>query len=83
MRTSLCKGCGRKIGWIETVNGKAMPVDPKMILYWQNPQGIAAVVAPNGEVVKADLTGPDDAATGLGYTSHFATCPAAAGFRRR
>lgn len=38
---SECKGCGEEIEWIETTNGKRMPVNP----------GKITVVTPRGEVV--------------------------------
>ena len=28
-----CRECGKEIRWIKTTAGKAMPVDPKPVLY--------------------------------------------------
>ena len=83
MRSSLCRGCGQKIVWIETWKGKDMPCDPEQVVYWENRAGKSVVVTRSGEIVRADLSGPEDAAGGVGYISHFATCQAAGRFRRR
>jgi len=32
MDTSPCRGCGQEIGWIETVKGASMPVDPEKVI---------------------------------------------------
>lgn len=31
-----CKGCGKKILWIETVDGKRIPLDPSPPVYSQH-----------------------------------------------
>lgn len=82
MRISVCKGCGAPIVWIKTESGKSMPCDAEQIVYWQKAGGREKVVTPNGEVISCELTGNPDRATGAGYRSHFATCPAADKFRR-
>ena len=82
MKTSICKGCGRLIGWIRTTGGKAMPVDPDKVFYWQSAAGQNKIVTPRGEIVSAHLDGPSEACTGQGYISHWATCPQAEAFRR-
>lgn len=82
-RTYPCRGCGRPIVWIKTLGGKSMPCDPEPVTYWKDPNGTHKVVTPNGEVVTADIDGFPKTATGMGYVSHFATCPNAAEFRRR
>lgn len=81
MKTSICKGCGRLIGWIRTTGGKAMPVDPDKVFYWQSAEGQNKIVTPKGEIVSAHLDGPSEACTGQGYISHWATCPKAEAFR--
>lgn len=82
MKTSICKGCGRLIGWIRTSAGKSMPVDPDQVSYWQSAKGKSKIVTPNGEILSAHLDGPIEKCTGLGYMSHFATCPQAEAFRK-
>lgn len=78
-----CKSCGADIIWIKTAAGKSIPCDSDARTYWKNPHGSDVIVTPNGEVYKADLTGDLAQATGIGYISHFATCPAADKFRKK
>lgn len=77
-----CKGCGADIVWIKTPGGKSMPCDSAQLTYWKNSHGSDIIVTPNGEVFRANLTGDLAQATGIGYRSHFATCPAANKFRK-
>ena len=60
-----------------------MPCNAKEVVYWENKDGKANIVRPNGEVVRADLEGEEGEETGIGYISHFATCPNANSHRRR
>lgn len=68
-----CKSCGAEIIWIKTAGGKKIPCDAEEVTYWAG-KG-AKIVTPNGEVINASLTGPTQKALGIGYISHFATCP--------
>lgn len=83
MSSSICKACGAPIIWIKTSGGKAMPCDAELVTYWQKAGGKAKIVTPNGEVYSAELQGDLNKATGIGYISHFATCPYANSFRRK
>ena len=76
-----CRGCGREIIWIRTPGGKAMPCDPEQVMYWAREKGQKKIVTPNGEVISCTLTGNAEKATGLGYISHWSTCPEAGRFR--
>lgn len=78
-----CKSCGAPIVWIKMAGGKSMPCDADQVLYWQQAGGSQKIVTPNGEVLSAELRGDPDKATGIGYISHFATCPNADQHRRR
>lgn len=60
-----------------------VPCNAKEVVYWENKDGKANIVRPNGEVVRADLEGEEGEETGIGYISHFATCPNANSHRRR
>ena len=71
-----CRECGKEIRWIKTTAGKAMPVDPKPVLYWVVPGGAARIVTPEGKVLSCALQGATKDVTGLGYTPHWATCAA-------
>lgn len=82
MRTVKCYGCGAPIVWIRTFGGKSMPCDPDQILYRARAGAPGKIVTPNGEVLSCDLDVDSDDATGIGYVSHFSTCPQAQRFRR-
>ena len=73
-----CKGCGAPIIWI----GK-MPCDPEQVVYWQKPKAKGKIVTPNGEVISCEFSGEQNAATGIGYIPHWATCPQASQFKRK
>lgn len=83
MKTCSCRGCGAPIVFIRTPAGKAMPCDAEPVTYWQNARGPYKIVTPNGEVISAKLEGDLQKATGIGFVSHFATCPKANQFRRK
>lgn len=70
-RFSNCRGCGALIVWIPTPGGKAMPCDPRQLIYWQKKGGSQKIVTRNGEVVSAELDGSREEATGIGYMSHY------------
>lgn len=71
---------------IKTINGKNMPVNARLITYRvpKEGKGKERIVTPNGETVSAEIVQPGTQdATGVGYISHFATCPVANMFRRK
>lgn len=76
-----CKSCGADIIWIKTATS-SMPCDPQPCFYRLDKKGDASIVTQNGEVVKATLVDPPKA-FGIGYISHFATCPSVAQHRKR
>ena len=82
-RTTQCRGCGADIAFIKTVAGKTMPVNPEEVAYEQKAGGSLKIVTPNGEVLSAERPADPEKATGIGYISHFATCPAADRFSGR
>ena len=70
--------------WIRTAAGKSMPCDAEPALYKAREGAAGKIITGNGTVLSADIGGlaafePD----GVGYVSHFATCPAAEQFRRK
>jgi hypothetical protein len=83
MKRGKCRGCGAEIVWIKTSSGKSMPCDPKPVLYWEKAKAPGKVVTPNGETLSCKFQGDIDAATGIGYISHFSTCPKAVNFKRK
>lgn len=81
---SKCKSCGAEIIWIKMKGtGKAMPVDAKKITYSENlhpgAKDALTLVTENGTIVRTQF---DPGGDKVGYTSHFATCPNAAQFRK-
>ena len=80
---SKCRSCGAEIVWIKMASGKKMPCDASPVTYWAKMGGTEKIVTPNGEVVSCELQGDHADATGIGYISHFSTCPNAAKHRRR
>lgn len=82
MRTVPCRGCGAEIWFIKTVAGKTIPVNPEEVAYEQKAGGSLKIVTPNGEVLSAERPADPQKATGIGYISHFATCPASDSFRK-
>lgn len=81
MRIGKCRGCGAPIVWIRTPGGKSMPCDLLQVVYRARAGAPGKIVTPNGEVLSADIDVPPDQATGIGYVSHFETCPQAGRFR--
>ena len=63
--------------------GKAMPVDAAPISYSENlcpgAKDALTLVTENGTIVRTQF---DPGGDKVGYTSHFATCPNAAQFRK-
>ena len=82
MRITKCRACGADIGFIKTVAGKTIPVNPEEVAYEQKAGGSLKIVTPNGEVLSAERPADPQKATGIGYISHFATCPEADRFRK-
>ena len=82
-----CKGCGAEIRWIKTTNGKAMPVDPDPLSIIPGQFGSTVVVTEDGRTFLGQSGIYIDARTTPGaiegFTSHFATCPAARSFRKK
>ena len=82
MKISQCRACGAEIMFIKSVAGKTIPVNAEQITYQQKAGGSLKVVTPNGEVISGELAGDPQKATGIGFISHFATCPEADKFRK-
>lgn len=83
MKRGNCRGCGADIVWIQTTAGKSMPCDPEPVIYWAKKGASGKVVTPNGEVISCVFEGDINKATGIGYISHFSTCPEAGSFRNK
>lgn len=78
-----CKGCGRQVIWIKTKAGKNMPVDTTLHCYRKDPNGKEKIVTEHGDVVTGNIVyASHEEADGMGYISHFATCPQAGNFKK-
>lgn len=82
LRVTQCRGCGANIVFIKSVAGKTIPCNAEEIAYVQKADGDLKIVTPNGEVLSGSVPDDPQKATGIGYISHFATCPAADSFRK-
>ena len=80
MTTSACESCGAAVVWAITAQAKRMPVDEQpvrggSVALEQRTPG----APPLARIIPAQLRGTR---TDL-HTSHFATCPHAASWRKR
>ena len=78
-----CYGCGRQILWVKTRTGKNMPCNAQLVNYKRDPGGKEKIVTPSGDVVSGTTVSNPVEADGVGYISHFATCPMAKSFSRK
>lgn len=79
-----CKRCGAPIRMIKTRSGKFMPVDSEPVSIIVDQKSRAFYVTLGGDVIRgARQTGFPTGNEVAAFTSHFATCPAAAEFRKR
>jgi hypothetical protein len=85
MHTTPCRKCGEPIGFITSVNGRRIPVDPdleavRLVLKGRE----VCLVQEDGQVVVGTPANPHEAGVFVrGYVSHFDTCPFSDSFRRR
>jgi hypothetical protein len=82
MSLGVCRACGRQIKFIKTPAGKHMPCDPEAVAYWQNDKAKGKIVRADGIVVSCEFEGEMGTETGVGWKSHFGTCPKADRVRR-
>lgn len=78
-----CKSCGADIIFLGSKNGKPIPCNAEQTMYWARKGAKGRVVTPNGEVISCVFDGDLNAATGIGYIPHWATCPGANQFRKK
>ena len=82
-RATKCRGCGKEICFIKSINGKSIPVDPDPISFIPEADYDKFVMmdgtVQRGQVVEETVK----TETVIGYRSHWATCPAAEDFRRK
>ena len=78
----VCRSCGKPIIWIKTPAGKSMPCDPAPVSYKAEQGAKGKVVTNFGETISAELNVDLHRADGIGYISHWSTCPFAERHRR-
>lgn len=83
MTNPRCRACGKPIIWMKTAAGKTMPCDPDLRWYWAREDGSQRILTHSGELVRCELTGNRDEATGLGRTPHWGNCTQPDQFRKR
>lgn len=83
LRKTSCKSCGAKIKFIRNRAGRWIPVDDYPVTYKADYNGKDRLVTADGDVIACKSGVDTSEATGIGYVSHFATCPNAATHRRR
>ena len=83
LRTTNCRACGERIAFIRCKSGKYIPVDECSQYYIVNPNGKGRFITIEGDIVIGDMTEDQNKADGIGYISHFATCPEADKFRKQ
>lgn len=71
---SICKLCGKEVTWIKTKSGKNMPVEPRIVPYWDGVYNRNRVVTEYGEVVACELRGNVSDVRGFGYIPHWTSC---------
>ena len=72
-----CRSCGADIVWVYTLGGKKAPFQPDERGEWEIDNGVARRVGP--PPTQIELGAP---AQPQRYTSHFAACPQADGWRK-
>jgi len=78
-REMQCRACGEPIRFIKSAkNQRNIPCDPDEQTITLAPGTM--VVTPDGQVLRGNDSTKNTSV--VGYTSHFATCPAAGYFRR-
>lgn len=82
LETTNCKSCGARIRFIKNRIGRWIPVDDYPVNYKADRDGKDRLVKPDGDVITCKAGVNKNEATGIGYASHFATCPNAAAHRK-
>lgn len=80
---SKCRYCGEDVIWIRMKSGKVMPCNTGEIPYMEDKNGYMKLVTEDGKVITGRPMENQDDAEGIGYVSHYATCPGADRIRRK
>lgn len=78
----VCKGCGKRIWWIQTTEGKRVPLDPVPPVYWFHwtPGQVCNKLENRDPQPEWERSTDQNVQA---YVSHFATCPKASEFSGR
>ena len=81
---SLCRGCGARIDWIRTKNGKIMPVDPEPVMVIEG-EGWDTFVTDEGATItgRRALREEERRELPVGFIPHWKHCRRASDFRKR
>lgn len=81
---SVCKSCGAQISWVKMKSGKWMPVETVTVPVLPG-EGKDTFITPAGEIItgKQYRKFEKNPNTVAGCVPHWATCPGAAGHRKR
>lgn len=83
MSESQCRACGKPLVYMKTKAGKTMPCDAMLRMYWQSDEGSQRVLNHAGELVRCELIGTPEQASGMGRTPHWGNCTSPDQFRKR
>lgn len=78
-----CKACGKPIVFITTVAGKKMPCDAMVRAYEPDADGPYTFITGDGQTVRGRIVAAPKDDSKLGRITHWASCPGAAGMRRK
>lgn len=77
-----CRRCGRKIGFVRTVNGKSMPVESDALYVFPGERGSMEVITQGGRLIRAFPAERDDPAAIRAYVPHWKNCVGAREIKR-
>lgn len=80
---STCKACGALIDWVQTPEGKWIPLDPEPVFVIEG-GGMDRFVTDEGQVITGRLVRPRESRldTLAAFVPHWKTCMRAGSFRR-
>ena len=82
MNRAICKGCGKEIFWVKTLNGKNMPCDPEVVRIRIQKGARHRFVLETGEVVSGEYAQNEGTDAVPAYETHWRSCKAAGAFRK-
>jgi len=74
MYMAICVNCGAKIVFVTMSNGKKMPCDEEMVLFWRGGETPDKIITANGAMLAVSLHGKPGDEAGIGYLPHWGSC---------